>query len=93
MAKKGKGTFEEAIEELEEITRNLESGRLSLDDSIAAYEKGMELKKVCLEMLNRAEKKLEYLEKKDNGNLEKQSIDSEMETEIIQSSLFKEKDE
>jgi len=77
MAKKQKSpTFEEALGELEEITRSLESGGLSLDDSIKAYEKGMELRKLCLEMLGKAEKKLEYLEKKENGELEKVSLDS-----------------
>jgi len=89
MTKKSKSqTFEEAIEELEEITRALEGGRLSLDESITAYERGMELKKVCQEMLDRAEKKLEFLHKKENGSLERKSFDSDAEKEIVQSSLF-----
>ena len=89
MAKKTKRpTFEEALEQLEEITRALESGGLTLDDSIKAYENGMELKKVCQEMLSHAEKKLEYLEKKENGELEKKPINEEEE---LQSNLFVEK--
>lgn len=42
-----KMTFEAALSELETIVRNLESGQTSLDDSIKAYERGMELKKLC----------------------------------------------
>ncbi len=76
MAQKKKPSFEEALTELEEITRLLESGELTLDESVEAYEKGMELKKVCYEMLATAEKKLEYLEKKD-GELKRVALASE----------------
>ncbi|HMU82136.1 MAG TPA: exodeoxyribonuclease VII small subunit [Leptospiraceae bacterium] len=76
MAQKKKPTFEEALSELEEITRLLESGELTLDQSVEAYEKGMELKKACYEMLSTAEKKLEYLEKKD-GELKRVALASE----------------
>ncbi len=70
-------SFEEAIEELETITRQLESGSLSLDESIKAYEKGMQLRQVCREKLEQAEKKLEYLERRDDGSLDKQAIDTD----------------
>lgn len=66
--------FEEAIEQLEEITRKLESGAMTLDESIKAYETGMELRKICSEMLARAEKKLEFLERRSDGALEKKPI-------------------
>lgn len=68
-------TFEQAILELEQITRALEGGGLTLDDSINAYERGVALKKICQSKLNEAEKKLEYLERKDNGSLEKVAIE------------------
>jgi len=77
MPKKKSIMFEEALGELEEITRRLESGNLSLEESIQSYEKGMELKKICQEMLSRAEKKLEYREKKENGDLERKPITDE----------------
>lgn len=73
--KKKTPSFEEALEELEEITRNLEGGGLTLDESIVAYEKGMELRKHCTEMLATAEEKLEYLEKQENGEILKQPLD------------------
>ncbi len=88
MAKKGKeSTFEEALEELEEITRSLESGTLTLDESIKAYEKGMELKKLCSKILETAEKKLEFLERQENGSLEKRSLEDTEEGEL-QNDLF-----
>jgi exodeoxyribonuclease VII small subunit len=39
--------FESALEELESIIEQLESGDLSLDDSLAAFEKGVGLVKYC----------------------------------------------
>ncbi|MCR9141104.1 MAG: exodeoxyribonuclease VII small subunit [bacterium] len=83
-ASKNEIGFEEAIEQLEEITRKLESGAMSLDESIKAYESGMELRKICTEMLSRAEKKLEYLERRSDGSLEKKPIlsgESEVEND------------
>lgn len=74
---RAKITFEEALEELESITRSLEEGNLSLDDSIKAYERGMELRTIAMEMLNAAEKKLEYLAKKEDGSVERRPIDME----------------
>lgn len=90
--------FEEAIEQLEEITRKLESGAMSLDESIKAYETGMELRKICSEMLSRAEKKLEYLERRADGSLEKKPImadsedqsDTDSESNTEQNRLFQE---
>jgi len=74
-------SFEEAIDQLEEITRKLEGGALSLDESIQAYETGMQLKKHCQTMLERAEKKLEYLERKSDGELERKAIETDEDDE------------
>lgn len=83
MAKKSKEpSFEEAIQELEEITRSLESGKLTLDDSIHAYERGMELRKICTSMLEKAEKKLEYLQKKKDGGVEKVPFEDGSEEDL-----------
>ena len=70
-------SFEEALSDLEEITRQLEGGALSLDESIKAYEQGMELKKICQNMLEKAEQKLEFLEKQENGGIEKKPIETD----------------
>ena len=53
--------FEEAIRKLEEIAKELESGNLSLDDSVDKFEEGMKLSKACTKMLNQAEKRINIL--------------------------------
>ena len=64
--KSDKLTFEEALSELEKIAERLEEGELGLDDSIAAFEKGVNLVKFCQEKLEEAERKIEILQKGDN---------------------------
>lgn len=46
--------FEDLLQELNKIVNELESGDLSLEDSIEKYQKGMELCKVCKEKLLQA---------------------------------------
>ena len=53
--------FEEAIKKLEEIAKDLESGDLSLDDSVSKFEEGMKLSKTCTKILNDAEKRINIL--------------------------------
>ncbi|MBU0997666.1 MAG: exodeoxyribonuclease VII small subunit [Firmicutes bacterium] len=50
-----KKTFEHALEELEKIVKELESGSLSLEDSVKKYHKGTELAAFCSKELKRAE--------------------------------------
>lgn len=64
MAKKESVRFEKALERLKEITNGLESGELSLDESIKSYEEGAELVALCQKKLTEAEKKIELLVKK-----------------------------
>ena len=54
-------TFEAALESLEQIVEQLESGELSLEDSLAAFEAGVGLVKQCNQKLNEVEKKIEIL--------------------------------
>ena len=51
-------TYEEAAAELENIVRQMESGSLSLDESVKAYEEGLKLVKFCEKELNKYEKLL-----------------------------------
>lgn len=51
-------TFEEAMQELTQIVQQLENGNLSLDDSIKAYQKGMELSQICQTKLQDAKKSI-----------------------------------
>jgi exodeoxyribonuclease VII small subunit len=54
-------TFEEAQRELEKIVAQLESGRASLEDALALWERGDELYRFCLQRLDSAEAKIEEL--------------------------------
>jgi len=62
--------FEGALEELEQVVEQLESGDLPLDDSLAAFEKGVGLVKFCNQKLNEVEKKVELLLKDKDGRLQ-----------------------
>jgi exodeoxyribonuclease VII small subunit len=55
-------SFEEAIQQLETIVRELESGRIKLDDAVTAYEKAISLKQLCESKLSAAKLKIEKLE-------------------------------
>ena len=51
-------TFEETIVELEKIVADLESGDLTLDESMKKFEERMKASKHCTEILDKAEKKI-----------------------------------
>lgn len=55
-------SFEAALTELESIVQDMESGKLSLEDSLAAYQRGTELLKYCQGALTAAEQKIQMLE-------------------------------
>ncbi len=59
--------FEEALARLEAIVAELERGELPLEDSMRIFEEGIKLSKVCLKMLDDAERKVEILVKDKNG--------------------------
>ncbi len=76
MAKKESANknFEGALEELEQVVEQLESGDLPLDDSLAAFEKGVGLVKFCNQKLNEVEKRVELLVKDKEGNLQLKAL-------------------
>ncbi|MDI3546725.1 MAG: exodeoxyribonuclease small subunit [Halanaerobiales bacterium] len=53
--------FEEALDRLEEIVNNLESGGLTLEQSLEKFSEGVKLIKFCNQELNKAEKKIEMV--------------------------------
>lgn len=67
-----KPTFEAALSELETIVKNLESGNLALEDSLAQFERGVLLTKQCLSTLEHAEQKIMILAKEDGEIIEKE---------------------
>ena len=54
-------SFEEALEKLEKIVSQLESGQIKLDDAVKVYEEGVQLKKLCEKKLSDAQMKVEKL--------------------------------
>ena len=62
MAEKEALTFEKALEELESIVARMEEGRLPLEESLTAYQRGAELLKYCETKLNDAQARIAILE-------------------------------
>lgn len=62
-------SFESAFARLEEILERLNTGTISLDDSLKLYEEADQLIAVCNKRLNDAERKIEILVKNRNGEL------------------------
>lgn len=62
-------SFEEAMAKLENIVRELESGRIKLDDAVTAYEQAVKLKKFCEKKLQDAQLKIEKIEITPEGEI------------------------
>lgn len=68
--------FEEAMERLEHIVESLESGDLSLEDSLERFEEGMKLVGFCSKKLEEAEQKVTLLIKDQSGRYSRQPFDA-----------------
>ena len=68
--------FESAMEEIEQVVEQIESGELSLEESLAAYEKGVGLVKFCYQKLNEVEKRIEFLVKDKEGRLQMKVLEN-----------------
>jgi len=60
--------FESAMRDLEELVERLERGDLPLEESLAAFERGVMLTRSCQTALKEAEQKVEILLKKAGGS-------------------------
>ena len=58
--------FEESLEKLSRLVEKMESGDLSLEESLKVFEEGIKLSKDCQNALSEAEKKVEALLLEDN---------------------------
>jgi exodeoxyribonuclease VII small subunit len=67
-------SFEKSLTELEQIVDKLEKGGLSLNDSLAFFEKGVKLARFLRDELDRAEKKVEILLKDDKGGMKRAPV-------------------
>lgn len=72
MSSAEKLSFEKAIEELEKVVEELETGDLSLEESLKSYESGVELSRFCSNKLEKADKKIEIIQET-NGEIEIES--------------------
>lgn len=69
-------SFENALAELEQIVRGLESGQMKLEDAISAYERGAALRRHCEERLGEAEMRVKAIVQKADGSLSEEELDA-----------------
>ena len=70
-------TFEKAIARIDEIVRLLEVGSAPLNESLAVFEEGARLIKICGKMLDEAEQTVVRLQKGADGKPEEAAFDDE----------------
>ena len=68
-------SFEDALVQLESIVRELEGGKIKLDDAVEAYEKATALKKFCEEKLKAAQLKIEKINVSPDGVVSTEPLD------------------
>jgi exodeoxyribonuclease VII small subunit len=76
--------FEESLNRLEEIVKNLEEGEISLEESLPLFEEGMKILSKLKDYLANAETKIEKLIKDSNGKFktdEYRDLSEELEKE------------
>jgi exodeoxyribonuclease VII small subunit len=71
--------FEDALHDLEETVQRLESGELSLEDALVAFERGVGLVRVLNEKLAAVEQRVEVLMRDSQGRLGTRALDPESE--------------
>ncbi|WP_040557623.1 exodeoxyribonuclease VII small subunit [Reinekea blandensis] len=80
MSTKDAPSFEDNLAQLEAIVGQLESGDLSLDDAMKAFEQGIRLTRECQESLSTAEQKVQVLMAK-NGEESLQPLNTNADQE------------
>ncbi|MBE6928915.1 MAG: exodeoxyribonuclease VII small subunit [Ruminococcaceae bacterium] len=70
-----KMSFEQAMVRLEEIVRSLERGDAPLDQSLALFEEGTSLVRLCTTALEQAQQRVTILLKQDDGRVTEQIFD------------------
>lgn len=74
--------FEEAFARLEHIVQRLEGGQASLEESLALFEEGVGLARLCRSRLDRAERRIRVLVDGEEGERERRTA-AELEKEIL----------
>ncbi|MDO4642449.1 MAG: exodeoxyribonuclease VII small subunit [Cardiobacteriaceae bacterium] len=60
-------TYEQQLQQLESLIKQLENGELSLEKALAAYEEGIKLIRSCQQQLEHAEQRIQQLSRDANG--------------------------
>lgn len=68
--------FEQAIIELEDIVKQLQTGNLTLDESMEKFKIGVELANMCNTKLQEAEKSITMLVEKSDGTVEEKEFET-----------------
>ena len=68
--------FETALAELENIVSSMEGGKLALEDSIAAYKRGMALMQHCQDQLTDAEAQIRVIENGEAREIDRKQLEA-----------------
>lgn len=68
-------SFEEALAQLENIVRELEGGKIKLDEAVEVYQKATALRKFCEDKLKTARLKVEKINVADSGEITLEPLD------------------
>ena len=71
-----KMAFEKALEQLEQIVQEMESGELTLENALKKFEEGIKLSRYCSQKLEDTEKKITLLMEQANGSIEETHFDA-----------------
>lgn len=69
--------FEASLKKLEEIVTRLETGSLSLEDSLKAFEEGVKHSAFCSGRLDEAERRVEILLKQKDGSVKREPFETD----------------
>lgn len=70
-------SYEQAAERLEQVVHDLEQGSLTLEESLALFQEGVELTRLCTRLLDEAERKIEVLTLDEDGSQHLAPLDLE----------------
>ncbi len=69
--------FEQSLKKLEDAVNRLESGELTLDDSLKIFEEGVKHAAICSRKLNDAQKRVELLLKQKDGSFYREEFQAD----------------
>jgi exodeoxyribonuclease VII small subunit len=69
-------SFEKAMQQLEQIVQEMESGKLSLENALKKFEEGIKLSRFCSQLLEETEKRITLLIENANGSIAETPFDA-----------------